>query len=165
VNWLFDVFHLLRAKIHKLERDGLSDLSVSIPRDAHASWLSKALQTGCDVDAVPQEITTPDHHVTDVDANAEAQCPFRVNPGVQDGKSLLNIDSTLHGINGRGELGQDAVARRVSDPPPMLPNESVHDLTVGRESLKGADLVLSHETRVPGHIGSEDSRQAPLDPF
>ena len=81
------------------------------------------------------------------------------------GQCLLNRDRALHGINDAWELGQDAVASRIGDPAPVLGAQLVHDLAMRREGAKCSDLVLVHQARVSGRIGSKDRRQPPFDPL
>jgi hypothetical protein len=62
---------LLHAQIG--ERDGqyLPDLPVGLARDTNTSRLSQGLQSRCDVDPIAEQIARADHHVPNVNANAE----------------------------------------------------------------------------------------------
>jgi hypothetical protein len=95
----------------------------------------------------------------------EVQGAFWRDTRIEICQSLLDLDGTLDSIDSTWELSQDAVACRISNPPAMLRNEPVHDLTMGCESAQGPDLVLLHKARVSGHISSEDRGQPPFDPL
>jgi hypothetical protein len=165
LNGFVDVLNLLRPKIIKLERERLSHLAVRVARDAHSSRLGDALQASRDVDPIPQEVATPNHHVADMDADAETKRIVWVHPDVQVTKRSLDLQSTLDGIHRARELSQDAIARRIGDPAAVLANQAVHDLAAGREGAKSPDLVLPHEARVPGYISSKDGCQPSLHPI
>jgi hypothetical protein len=71
---------------------------------------------------------------------------------------ILHFDGALDGVDCTRELGQDTVARCVGNPPTMLDNQAVHDLAVGRQRLKGCDLILVHEPGVTSDIGGKNGR-------
>src|SRR5258708_23978655 len=77
---------------------------------------------------------------------------------------LLNLDGTLHGIHGAGEIGDETVARRVEDPTAMRGDQAIDDEPVGREGAKGADLISAHLEAVTFDIGSEYCRELSFDP-
>jgi hypothetical protein len=69
---LLDVLDLLKTEVTEVHLQNLSDLTVSVAGDANPSSLCETLKSGRDVDAVTQEVTPSDHHITDVDADSEA---------------------------------------------------------------------------------------------
>jgi hypothetical protein len=83
-----------------------------------------------------------------MNADAEAEGLIWFDTNVQVGQGLLYLNGTLDGIDRTRELGQDAVACGIRDPPSMLLNQPVHDLAVGRERAQGLDLILAHEPGV-----------------
>jgi hypothetical protein len=54
---------------------------------------------------------------------------------------LLHLDSTLHGIHGTGEIGKNAVARRIEDPTAMSGDQAIDDGPVRGKGAKRADLI------------------------
>jgi hypothetical protein len=148
VDRLLDVLDLLRPKITKARGQRFPDLSVSVTGNAHPSGLSDPLQARGYVDPIAQKVATSNHHVPDMDADAEAECTIHAYASVHVTERLLDLDGTLDGIDGGGKFGQYAVACGVGDPAPMLRNEPVHDLTVSRESTEGPHLVLAHQPGV-----------------
>ena len=86
-------------------------------------------------------------------------------PGIRLGQSLLHGHGTLNGINHAREFGQDAVARCIRDPAPVLGDEVIHDLAMSRQGAQGPDLVLAHEAGITCHVGGEDRCQPALNSF
>jgi len=64
--------------------------------------------------------------------DTESHLPIRGSIGILLGDGVLYSDSTLHCIHGAGEVGQDAVARRVEDPAPTRGDEAIDDVPVSR---------------------------------
>ncbi len=144
----FHVLDLLRAEITEGRGQHLSDLSVGITGNANPSGLGDCLQSRRDVDAVAQEVAAPDHHIPNMDADAEAEGTICINARTEVRKGPLDLDSALNGIDDGGEFGDNAVASGISDPAPMVGYEPVHYLPVGREGPHGADLILAYQPGV-----------------
>jgi hypothetical protein len=138
---------------------------VNLTRDAYASGVRQCLKAGCDIDAIAQEVTTSDHHVTDMDPYAKAKRVLIIRTLIQALQGLLDLHGTHHSIDGAGELSQNTVTCRVGDAATIIPNELVHDLSVGCESLQGAHLVLTHKARVSCDIGCKDRCQPSCHPL
>jgi hypothetical protein len=100
-----------------------------------------------------------------MDADPVAQHTLRGSTDVEVGQSRLHLHGALHGIDSTRELSEDTVTGGVGDPAAMLRNETVHNLTMSRKISQGADLILAHQTRVAGHVSSQDRGQTPLDAF
>jgi len=77
--------------------------------------------------------------------------------------AFLDLDSTLHGVDGAGEIGDEAIARRTEDPTAMRGDQAIDDGPVSRERAKGADLISAHEAAVTFDIGGEDRRELSFD--
>jgi len=60
-------YELLFAHITDIEVQLSIDLSISIFRDANATWLGEGLDPSCDIDAVAVDIALVDDDVTDID--------------------------------------------------------------------------------------------------
>jgi hypothetical protein len=72
------------------------------------------------------------------------------------GYGVLHRDSTLHGIDSAGEIGDEPIASRVEDPTAMRGDQAVDDGAVSRERAKGADLIEPHQAAIAFDIGCED---------
>ena len=73
---LINVLDLLLPKVIERERKSLSDLTIGIVGDANSPWVSNTLQPRGDVDAIAQEVATPDHYVANMDADPKSQGLF-----------------------------------------------------------------------------------------
>ncbi len=72
---------------------------------------------------------------------------------------LLDLHSTLNGIDHTGKLSQNVVSRRIHDPAMMLLDVAGNDLAVSRESADGSLLILTHEPTVALNISAENSSE------
>jgi hypothetical protein len=104
-----------------------------------------------------------DHHVTDVDADAEINATIRRETSVRLGQSSLGLYRALHSFNCASELRKDTIARRVRYAAPMLPNEPVEDRAPFGQSLERADLISAHQAAVALDIRCEDCDEASAD--
>jgi hypothetical protein len=155
---LLDVLDLLGSEIGKVERHRFAYIPISDFREADATWISKAFQPGGYVYAIPEQIASAHHHVADVDSDSKLKAlGFRLVL-IGGCKRVLHLNGTLNGINGAGELRQDAVSGCVGNPPTMLDNQAIHDFAVCRQSAKGARLILVHEPGVTSDIGGKNGR-------
>ena len=87
-----DVLHLLRADIGELHRQLVGDLLVHRARNTDAADLGEALQSGCDVDAVAQQVAVALDHVADGDADAKAHVTAGRIRHVARAQALLDVD-------------------------------------------------------------------------
>jgi hypothetical protein len=76
---------------------------------------------------------------------------------------VLNFDCAFHGIHSAGEIGKNAVARRVEDPTAMRGDQAIYDDPVGREGTEGADFILPHQAAIRLDIRCEDRRKLSFD--
>jgi hypothetical protein len=102
---------------------------------AHATGLRECLKPSGYVYAIPQELTTSDHHVPYVEPYAESQLPVFRNFLVLLPKRLLNLHRTLHRVHHAWELSKYAVTCRVGYATTMPSDEPIHDLTIRRKAL------------------------------
>ena len=58
---------------------------------------------------------------------------------------FLDGDGAPHRIDHARELGQDAVTRRVGDPPAVPGDQLIHNLAAGRQGVERTGLVGLHE--------------------
>jgi hypothetical protein len=101
--------------------------------------------------------------VADVDADPELHVLTGRSIGILLGDSILHRDSTLHGVDGAGEISDEAIACRVEDPTAMRSDQPIDDCPISREDAKRAHLVPAHEGAVASNIGGEDRGELPFD--
>ena len=118
-----------------------------------------------DVHAIAEQVTSPDHHIADVDADAELKAAILRHPGVRLCELLLNGYSALNRIDRARELCEHAIASGVGNPSPVVLNQSIHDLAGRRQGAQRRRLVLAYQARVPGYVGCKNCGQPPLDPL
>ena len=129
-----DVLHLLRADIGELHRQLVGDLLVHRARNTDAADLGEALQSGCDVDAVAQQVAVALDHVADGDADAKGHLPARRIGHVAGTETLLNIDRAAHRFDRAREFGEHGVSSGIENAAAALGDEIVGHLTVGRQA-------------------------------
>ena len=132
------------------------DLVAHRTRNTNSAGLGYRLQAGGDVDRIAEQVYPFDDHVADMNTDAEPHRFARRAALILLADNLLHSDGALHRINCAGEVGNDAVAGSVDDPPAMRRDQSVHDGAVRLEPIQGADLVLPHQLAVARDVGRED---------
>jgi len=139
------MFFTLFAEIDEPDRQFASDLVAHRGRDANPAGLGNRLQPGGDVDRVAEQVCSLDDHVADMDADAEPHGFALGHARIFRGQSLLHRDGALHGIDGTGEIGDDAVAGGVEDPPAICRDQPVHDFAARfeRSSVPASSAPIS----------------------
>ena len=69
----------------------------------------------------------------------------------------------MHGIDGAGEIGDEAIARRGEDPTAMRGDQRIGYGPVSVEGAKGADLIQPHQAAIALDIGRKDCRELSFD--
>src|SRR5260370_31463558 len=72
---------------------------------------------------------------------------------------VLDRDRALDGVDGTGEIGDDAVAGAAEDPPAIGRDALVENGATSGQPAQGANLILTHQAAVAGDIGGGDRRQ------
>ena len=137
-----DVLDLLLAG--ELQRQPEPALQVVEGRagDQHAAGLAQLLQAGGDVDAVAQEVVALDHHVAEVDADAEHDPPVGRRLGLAVGHRLLHRHRAGDRVDHRGELDDRPVAHQLDDAALVLGQQRV-DRAARASSLIAASVPAS----------------------
>src|SRR6266851_703677 len=125
------------------------------PGDADAARFSEAFEAGGDVDAVAVDLLAIDHHVAEVDADAELHPPLGWQIRVLGLERGLDLDGALDGIHDAGELGEYAVAGGIDEASVMLLDQRIDQLAMRGQSTKSGLLVLPHEAAIAEDIGTE----------
>jgi hypothetical protein len=89
-------------------------------RDADTARVGEAFEARGDIDAVAVDLLAVDHHVAEVDADAEFHPALGWQRRVLGLERGLNLDGALDRIHDAGKLGEYAVTRRVDEASVML---------------------------------------------
>ena len=87
-----DVLDLLLAGELQRQPEPALEVVVGGAGDQHAAGLAQLLQAGGDVDPVAEQVVALDHHVAEVDADAEHDAPVGRRLGLAVGHRLLDRD-------------------------------------------------------------------------
>jgi hypothetical protein len=71
----------------------------------------------------------------------------------------LNLLRTLDGVDGGGEIDQEAIAHRFDDLPVVIGHQLVDELVMGFQQLEGARLVAAHLAAKADDVGEHNCRQ------
>ena len=133
--------------------------------DHHPARFADLLQTSGDVDAIPEQVIALDHHVAEVDADAEDDPALGGHSTLLLRHALLHGDRAGHRIDHRAELRERAIAHQLDDAAMMLGQERIDDLAPqGFQGGKRPGFVHFHEMGVPDDIRRQDRHQPPLHP-
>jgi hypothetical protein len=148
--------------------EGKSCLSANLPEGVlgkvDAARLAFAFNTGCDIDAIAENIVAIDDDVADIDANTKAHLglwaiiPF----------SHLLLDGHGAGdcIHSAGELDQQSISGALDDAAIVGGDRRIDDLAaVSLEGFERACLIGSHQTRITDDISRQYRRQPPIQPL
>src|SRR5439155_26718897 len=97
------------AEVFKGKRYLVLDLVIDIARQANAAGLRQGLHACGHVDAVTEEVITFDHHIADVQPDAEAELLLRWESFIASRNFLLDLDSGFDRLDGPRNLGNDAI--------------------------------------------------------
>ena len=153
----------LIAEIIEIERHLAPHMVEDGPRYENATGIGQAFETGRDVDAVAIEVAALDHHVAEIDPDAQYDLPVLRQAGVGRFHGLLQNDRALDRVDGAGELDQHAIAHHLDDAATMPGNRGLeHFPSPALESGERAGLVQLHEAAVADHIGGQNGGKTAL---
>src|SRR5262249_7388949 len=72
------------------------------------------------IHAIAEDVATVDHHISDIDANAELNPLFLRHVGIALCHAALNIDSAAHRVHDATELSKQPISGVLDNPPTML---------------------------------------------
>ncbi len=158
---LDNVLEELSAEIFETNLDLVRDVVVNRAGDQDAARLGHRLQAGSDVDAIAIEIAALDHHISQVDADAQHDPAIFWLIAIGGGHGLLQIDGELHGINGAAELDEPPVTHDLEDAALVAGNQGLQHFLASRlERRQRAGLVPLREPAVADHVGGQNSGEA-----
>src|SRR4029077_1439418 len=95
--------------------------------------------------------------VPEIDADTELDAPVFAATGVAVDDRTLDLCSAAHRVDNAGKFHQDAVAGGLDDPPTVLSDLRINELTAQRlEAFERTFLVRPHQPRISRDIGGED---------
>jgi hypothetical protein len=160
-----DVFDLLLAEIVEGDVEAVAHLLVRRGTEANPARLSQRFKSGCNVDAVAEDIAILDDDVADIDAHAKFDAALCRCGGVAGHHLPLHLDRTAHRVDDTAELGKEAVAGSLDDATAMLGDFGITELTANRpQRRERALLIFAHQPRIAGNIDRQNGRQSSLDP-
>ena len=160
---LGDILELALAQIleHKLRRVG--DEIAHRARDEDRARLGDVLEPRRDVDAVAKNVAVLDHHVAEIDADAEFDPLPLGDVGVALRHGVLHVDRAAHRFDRACELGEHAVARGLDEPSLVLGDFWLDQLAPVRgEPHQRALLVGADEPRVTRDVRCENGGEPTL---
>ena len=101
------------------------ELVVGGTGDEHAAGLAQLLQPRRDIDPVAEQVIALDHHVAEIDADAEHDPPVGRHLGLTLGHALLDRHRAGDGVDHRAELDDRPVAHQLDDAALVLGQERV----------------------------------------
>ncbi len=151
------------AQILERKFRAVAHFLVDVARDVNPPRLREPLQTRGNVDPVAMDIIAVDHHVAQVNAEAELHAFFVRQAGVVLGKRALDFGGGTNGIHNARELRQQAVAHGFEDATVVLGERRVDE--IGAQALEGrqrAFLVRANQARVTDQIGGQNGGETAL---
>ena len=139
--WLGYVLDLLGADVLESNRQLVLNLIEGATRNTDAAWFCLTLQPGRYVDPVAIQIIALDHHVANIDADAEFHLVFFGQLRVFDPELFLDRDGTAYRLDRAAELSDDAIASGAKDAAIMLADQPVDDYAIVFEGLEGRFFV------------------------
>ena len=158
-----DVLDLLLPLVLEGVRELVPDLLVDLARNRDAARLRDLLQSGCDIHPVAVDVPVGfNDDVAQVDADPELEGLGRF-PRTRGSKALLDLCGASHGLDGAGELNQDAIASGLYHAPLVVIDLRLEHLPAQvLDPRQGSFLVLPHQGGEAHHVSREDRRKAPL---
>jgi hypothetical protein len=130
-------------------------LVVDLPGDEHRTRNAKALDPGGDVHAVAEHPVLVVDHIPCVDTDAER------NGWIGGAQGGLNLDRAMHRPDRALEHAECSVPVELQNPPTVLGDRRLQDLSVPVTVGHRLMLVLLHQCGVPDHVGEHDGGELP----
>ena len=128
--------------------------------NANATGLGNAFQTCGHIDTIAEDVVTVDHHIPDIDPNAELD-PFLLrHVGVSLSHFLLDIDGAADRVHDAAELSQQPVANVLDNPPTVLSNFGINQAAevVLKPSVRSL-FVQASQAAVASDVSRQDGCQ------
>jgi hypothetical protein len=149
----------LLTEVLEAEAGYVADIVADTAAHADATRIGQGLEPCSHVDAITEDVAVLDHHVTDIDADAEPHLTRLRQLGIGRGNLPLDLYSAADGIDHTGELGEHAVARGIGNAATEGDDQVVGDRAMCRERGKSRLLVDRHHPAVTLDVGRQDGDQ------
>ena len=151
-----DVFDLPVAQVLEREIDAVANLVVDSAGYADAARLGQALQPRRQIDAIALNVIAVDHHIAEVDAEAEHDSAVFRQLGIALDNCPLHVGGHPNRAGDAVELGQHPVAHQLDDAPLVLGDLGIDELqSNGFQGRERTFLVRSDEARIAHDIGGQ----------
>jgi hypothetical protein len=157
---LRQVLQAFRAERFELQLGLPLDLVEHRPTDGHRAGLRQALDARGDVDPVAEQVLAVDHHVGEVQADAQLERLGIRAPRL--GQVALDLEGRPDPRDGALELGEEPVAGAREDAPPAGLDPPVDDLLHLGQPAQRRRFVPLHARRVAADVRRHDRGQATL---
>jgi len=154
-----DVLDVLFAKVLRLDHQLAPDLVVYGAGDADPPWRRKALQSGCNIHPIAEQVGSRGHHIAEVDADPQHDAIGFLRHAVACPHRFLNFEGATHGFDWALKFCQQGIARRIEDPAIMLADEAGHCREALAHEPDGALLILRDEKAVADDVAGKDGRE------
>src|SRR5262249_33536763 len=131
-------------------------------RNADAGRLSETLQPRGDIDALAINLIALDHHIAEIDADAELHPPLQRQFRILVPQRALNRNGAINRLDHTSEFGQNTIAGRVDQASAMVLDKAIYDFAIGRQSTQRRPFILTHETAIAVNVGAQDSGELTL---
>jgi hypothetical protein len=154
---LGEILQPLFAEILEVEGNLASDLIQDSLGQNDGSGICQGFQASRDIDSIAVEIAVHDHHIAEIQADAQHQPPVVGQAPIGGLHGLLQLHRALDGSDRARELDQGAVAHQFDQAAAVLVDQRVEDvLARGLECRKRPRFVGAQEAAVADHIGNKN---------
>src|SRR4029450_7664360 len=95
--------------------------------DADAPRVRQVLQARRDIDAVAIEIAALDHHIAEIDADAQQNSPLPRQTVVRGRHALLQLHRADNCVDGAGKFYEHPIAHHLDDTTAMRRHQGIED--------------------------------------
>jgi len=117
------------------------------------------LQSRGHIDPITQDIAVLLNDVTQMNADADVNLFALIFLGVVSAKLRLDTLGTLHSVNDRGEVHQEAITHSLDDCPMIVSDRLLDDLIVDSEHPQRAGFIGAHLAAEAHEVGEHDGGQ------
>ena len=119
------------------------------------------MQPNRHIRTVAEDVVLLNDHIAEVDPDAEVDPLIGRQRRISLNHSPLDLRRASHGVHNARIFRQQAVARVLYDPAPVLLDLRIDQLLEVRlEPFVGLFLGRPHQARIAGHVGGEDRGEA-----
>jgi hypothetical protein len=123
LDWPRDVLEVLLTSVVEIRVNLSSELFVGCPRNQKITGLAQLLQSGRNVDTIPEQVVTVHHDITEIDAYAKNDPVCGTGRPLFIRQCVLDRDCARDSLNHRAELGDQPIAHQFDQPAGMSCNQ------------------------------------------